>query len=138
MDSHTTTPQGADAITRLPVPVIHCNWRGVTKHRRIEPISIRYGANLPHHPVPEWLLYARDPDIGSDGAYRAFALAGFQAWGEAAVARASLRSPAEVVAAELLTAIDRAVEALAVEADRSPAAQAALEILADAAASARS
>lgn len=91
----TTTHQGAEGAETMtgkpqPVTILYTNWRGETAVRRIlidaiaygnEALGLAYGRNE-WHPEEQWLLSATDADKGER---RTFAMAGIQAWGQAAV-----------------------------------------------------
>jgi len=116
-----------------PVPALYTNWRGETAERLICPVQIEFGANR-WHPVPQWLLQALDAETGQ---YRAFALSGFLAWGTSSPSpTAALARSAVGLNAELLAAIRSAIEVLTQHEGEDATVQAALEILADADASA--
>lgn len=130
-EAATTAGQPADRFT--PVPVLYTNWRGVTRERQIVPVAVRFGADQ-WHPKPQHILDALDAETGE---YRGFALAGIHAWGaEAASSSAQLARSALQLSSDLMSAIRSAIEILAAaDADNTEAA-AALEVLADAEASA--
>jgi hypothetical protein len=61
------------------VNITYCNWRGVTKERRILPHDFIWGRSM-WHPFDQWIVVATDLE---SGVQKQFAMAGISKWGEA-------------------------------------------------------
>lgn len=67
----------------LPGPVVtifYCNWKGVSRYRRIVPTGqIMFQASPPWHSKPQWLIGAIDCE---DGGHKWWGMEGISSWRE--------------------------------------------------------